>query len=111
MRDKSNVPGTAPAFNVSGKLRALPDLARRRLLFARGGQPLIEHLPENGFILKCKLTNHVIHDSNDGALLPMVADYGRNTKRNSFCNIRVVILPQSATIKNAIGSRLCSWHT
>src|SRR5947207_1605357 len=73
------------------------DLARRSLLFAKGGQALVQHLPQKGFIFSHERTNHVIH-CNRYRIRVTVADYQRNTSVSSMCNNRMVISPQSATV-------------
>src|SRR5438876_6341906 len=81
MRDKSSVPGAAPAFNVTGELRPAHDVAWRPILFAEGRQALIQHFPENRFIFSHERTNYVIHDN--WYRIAMVAEYERNTSARS----------------------------
>ena len=69
MRNKSSIADAAPAFYVTGNLWAAYDIARRRFAFSSGGQAVIQHLPKNGFILGCKLANHVVHRSRKQCLL------------------------------------------
>src|SRR6187551_1525684 len=61
MRNKSAIANTAPAFHVSGNLRATHDIPRKLFVCWSRGQAVILHLPKNGFILTCKRANLVVH--------------------------------------------------